>query len=53
MWKILGTLLVIWVALSIIGFVIKGLIWLAFVGIALFLVTALVGVVKSGSKGTP
>ena len=33
-------LLVIWVALSVVGFLVKGLLWLAVVGIVLFLLTA-------------
>jgi hypothetical protein len=36
-------LLVIWVALVVIGAVIKGLFWLAVVGIVLFLITAALG----------
>lgn len=33
-------LLVIWAAAAIAGFVVKGLLWLGFVGLILFLVTA-------------
>ncbi len=33
-------LLVIWVAVSVAGFLIKGLLWLAVVGVVLFLITA-------------
>ena len=36
-------LLVLWVILSILGFVIHGLIWLAIVGIVLFLITGAFG----------
>ena len=36
-------LLIIWVALVVIGAVIKGLFWLAVVGVVLFLVTAAFG----------
>ena len=36
-------LLVIWVALVVIGAVIKGLFWLAVVGVVLFLITAALG----------
>jgi hypothetical protein len=43
------TLLVIWVVLSVIGFAIKGLFWLAIVGIVLFLGTALVGFIRRKS----
>ena len=39
-------LLVIWVVLAILGFVIKGLVWLAIIGIILFVATAAVGLVR-------
>ncbi|MCD2193360.1 hypothetical protein LQ327_08165 [Actinomycetospora endophytica] len=35
--------LVIWLLLAVLGFVIKGLFWLAIIGIILFLVTAAFG----------
>lgn len=37
------TLLVIWLILSVLGFAIKGLIWLAIIGIVLFIATAGIG----------
>jgi len=36
-------LLVVWLALTVIGAVLKGLFWLAIVGIVLFLITAALG----------
>ena len=36
-------LLVIWLGLSILGFVIKGLFWLAIIGLVLFVATAIFG----------
>lgn len=36
-------LLVIWLILSVLGFVIKGLFWLAVIGIVLFVATAGIG----------
>ena len=39
-------LLVVWVALIVIGAVIKGLFWLAVVGLLLFLGTAALGLVR-------
>ena len=39
-------LLVAWLVLSVLGFVVKGLLWLALVGIALFVITAIVGWVR-------
>lgn len=35
--------LVVWVALIVVGFVVKSLFWLGIVGIALFVATAAVG----------
>ena len=40
---IIITLLIIWLVLSILGFVVKGLLWLAFIGLILFLATAVWG----------
>lgn len=39
-------LLVVWVVLSVLGFVIEGLFWLAVIGIILFLATVAYGWVK-------
>jgi hypothetical protein len=39
-------LLVLWLILTIVGFAIKGLIWLAIVGIVLFLGTSAIGFVR-------
>ncbi|APU17860.1 MULTISPECIES: hypothetical protein [Actinoalloteichus] len=49
-WKVVGVLLVVWLALSVLGAVVKGLFWLAIVGGVLFVVTAAVGALKSGNK---
>lgn len=43
-------LLTLWLIVSIVGFAIKGLIWLAFIGIVLFLATALIGLVRRASN---
>ena len=55
--RILGTmigliifLLVLWLALSILGFVVKGLIWLAVIGLVLFVITAIVGYFRRGAR---
>lgn len=40
------TLLIVWLVLSILGFVIKGLLWLAVLGLVLFVATAVWGWVK-------
>ncbi len=39
-------LLVIWLILSFLGFVVKGLLWLAIIGLVLFVATAVWGWVK-------
>ena len=44
-------LLVIWLALSVVGFVVKGLVWLAVIGLILFLGTAAIGYVRRKSVG--
>jgi len=46
---LIGILLVVWLVLAILGFVIKGLFWLAVVGIVLFLGTAAYGAIKHRS----
>ena len=46
MLKILLVLLVIWLALSVIGFVVKSLLWLGLIALALFVITSIVGYVK-------
>jgi len=43
-------LLAIWLVLAILGFVIKGLFWLAVIGIVLFVVTAIVGYIRRGGS---
>lgn len=43
MGTILVILLVAWLALSVLGFVVKGLFWLAVVGLVLFAATASYG----------
>jgi len=41
--QIIVLLLVVWLAISLLGFVIKGLFWLAIIGIVLFVVTGAMG----------
>jgi len=43
-------LLVIWLILSIVGFVVKGLIWLAIIGLVLFVATGVWGWLKRNTK---
>lgn len=46
----LALLLVIWIALIVIGAVIKGLFWLIVVGVVLFLATSLIGFVRGRNR---
>ena len=39
-------LLVIWLIIAIVGFAIKGLLWIAFIGIVLFAATALISLIR-------
>jgi hypothetical protein len=41
-------LLIVWIILAVLGFVIKGLFWLAIIGIILFIITAIVGFIRRG-----
>lgn len=52
MWTLLIILLIIWAGLSILGFVVKGLLWLALIGIILFVITAIVGFVRQRGRGS-
>lgn len=49
--QLIIALLAIWLILSIVGFVVKGLVWLAIIGIILFLGTAAWGFVKRETFG--
>ena len=43
---LLIVLLVLWLILAVVGFAIEGLVWLAIIGIVLFVGTAAIGVVR-------
>jgi hypothetical protein len=43
---LLIVLLMLWLILAIVGFAIKGLLWLAIIGIVLFVGTAVIGAVR-------
>ncbi len=43
MWRVLGVLLIIWLALTLLGAIIKGLLWIAIIGGLLFVGTAIYG----------
>jgi hypothetical protein len=50
MWRFIGLLLVVWLVVTVLGAVIKGLFWLAVVGGLFFLVTAALGWNKRRSE---
>ena len=50
--KLLVVLLVVWLILAIVGFVIKGLVWLAIIGIVLFIGTAILGMIRRRTAGS-
>lgn len=43
-------LLVIWAILAIVGFAIKGLLWLAIIGIILFVATLIIGIIRRAAR---
>ncbi|MBO0979224.1 hypothetical protein [Microbacterium sp. SD291] len=49
MWTLLIVLLVLWAAVSVLGFVVKGFFWLAILGILLFVGTIVFGMLRRGS----
>ncbi|HET6392066.1 MAG TPA: hypothetical protein VFG13_04535 [Blastococcus sp.] len=54
MLRLLGLLLVIWLAITVLGAVVKGLFWLAVVGLVFFVATAALGWNKrGGDKALP
>ncbi|MGK0714976.1 hypothetical protein ACR5KS_02750 [Leucobacter sp. W1153] len=46
MWTVLVILLVAWAVLAVVGFALKGLLWLAIIGIVLFIGTLVFGAVR-------
>lgn len=46
MWILLILLLVVWAALAVLGFLVEGLLWLALLGIVLFIATAVIGMLR-------
>lgn len=45
-WRLIGFLLVVWLVVTVIGAVVKGLFWLAVVGVLFFVATAALGASK-------
>ena len=50
MWGFLLLLLVVWVAISVIGALVKGLIFLTVIGVILFVLTSLFGWSRRSSR---
>ncbi len=50
MWRLIGLLLVVWLVVTVIGAVVKGLFWLAVLGLLFFGVTAALGWNKRRSE---
>ena len=50
MWTLIILLLLVWAALSVVGFVVKGLVWLAIIGLVLFVITLIFGFVRRGAN---
>jgi hypothetical protein len=53
MLRLLGLLLVIWLAVTLVGAVVKGLFWLAVLGALFFVATAALGWRKRDQKALP
>ncbi len=51
MWTVLIILLVVWAVLAVVGFAIKGLFWLAMIGIILFVGTIIFGLIRNRARG--
>ena len=50
MLRLLGLLLVVWLVITVIGAIVKGLFWLAVVGLLLFAATAVLGWNKRNTR---
>lgn len=51
MWIAVVFLLVVWAILSVVGFAVEGLLWLAVIGIVLFLGTLVVAIIRQQARG--
>ncbi|GAT72480.1 hypothetical protein [Microbacterium hydrocarbonoxydans] len=49
MWTLLIILLIVWAGLSVLGFLVKGMLWLAILGAVLFVGTVVFGMLRRGS----
>lgn len=53
MLRLLGLLLVVWLVITVVGAVVKGLFWLAVIGLLFFVATAALGWNKRDNKALP
>ena len=53
MLRLLGLLLVVWLVITVIGAVVKGLFWLAVIGLLFFVATVALGWNKRDNKALP
>jgi len=53
MWTVIIILLIVWAILSVVGFAFKGLLWLAVIGIILFVGTVVVGALRQRKRNQP
>jgi hypothetical protein len=53
MWRLIGILLVVWLVVTVVGAVVKGLFWLALVGLLFFIGTAALGWSKRRAELPP
>lgn len=53
MTTLIVVLLVAWLILSIVGFALKGLLWLGLIGIVLFIATVIIGLVRRHAGRRP
>jgi hypothetical protein len=51
--RLLGILLVVWLVITVVGAVVKGLFWLAVLGLLFFVATAALGWNKRENKALP
>ncbi|WP_164860584.1 hypothetical protein [Rhodococcus sp. X156] len=49
-WKVLGVLIIVWLAVTLIGAIVKGLFWLAVIGGLLFVGTAAYAAIKGNNQ---
>ncbi|MDR5699025.1 hypothetical protein [Agromyces aerolatus] len=53
MWTLIIVLLVGWAILTVVGFVFEGLLWLAVIGLILFIGTLIIGIIRQRVRTPP